>query len=194
MIIVPGKEHSQCDVSGMDVTFRREPQRPGTQNAALPAGLIPPSIQRLTPKRDSSHHHQRHRDTATPRHRDPVGHALAACRSCSKRRQPGRRILRPTPLNSARILPSPAPFTTNWATFNAVGGLKQSILRADARLVSAAIAFRSSGRPVRFSPPSGADVLPQLELESRPPQPSPAATAPPYKNCAVPALCVPPVC
>ena len=58
--------------------------------------------------------------------------------------------------------------TRNWATFNALEGLKRSILRSDARLVPAAIAFRSSRRPVRFSPPSGADLFLQLELESRP--------------------------
>jgi hypothetical protein len=54
MIIVPMKEHSQCDISGMDVTFRQEPERSGTQNAALPDGLLPPSIKSLTRKRDSS--------------------------------------------------------------------------------------------------------------------------------------------
>jgi hypothetical protein len=53
MIIVPLKEHSQCDISGRDVTFRQEPQRSSNQNAALPAGSVPLSIQGLTRKRDS---------------------------------------------------------------------------------------------------------------------------------------------
>jgi hypothetical protein len=53
MIIIPPKEHSQCDISGMDVTFRQEPQRSGTQNATLPGGVLPPSIKNLTRKRDS---------------------------------------------------------------------------------------------------------------------------------------------
>jgi NAD(P)-dependent dehydrogenase (short-subunit alcohol dehydrogenase family) len=54
MIIVPAKEHSQCDILGMDVTFRHELQRSGTPNAALLAGSVPPSIKALTRKRDSS--------------------------------------------------------------------------------------------------------------------------------------------
>jgi hypothetical protein len=53
MIIVPMKEHSQCDILGMDVTFRQEPERSGTQNAALPGDSLPPSIKSLTRKRDS---------------------------------------------------------------------------------------------------------------------------------------------
>jgi hypothetical protein len=54
MIIVPMKEHSQCDILGMDVTFRQEPERSGTQNAALPVGSLPLSVYGLTRKRDSS--------------------------------------------------------------------------------------------------------------------------------------------
>jgi hypothetical protein len=46
MIIVPMKEHSQCDILGMDVTFRQEPERSGTQIAALPAGSGPTIDQR----------------------------------------------------------------------------------------------------------------------------------------------------
>jgi hypothetical protein len=54
MIIVPGKEYSQCDVSGTNVTLRREPQHAGTHNAAIHDGSIPPLMQSLTRKRDSS--------------------------------------------------------------------------------------------------------------------------------------------
>jgi len=84
MIIIRPKEHSQCDISGMDVTFRQEPQRSGTQNATLPDGSLPPSIKSLTRKRDS---------------RSEMGNQIGTAERLSRQR-PGKRARSARPWRS----------------------------------------------------------------------------------------------